>query len=241
MKKQFQIIYEDDDIVVVDKSPFLLTIPDRYAPEKLNLYTWLNDHYGKIYIVHRLDRETSGILVFAKNEEVHKHLSQQFEDRTVRKVYYVLVEGNVHQECGIIDKPLGPHPQHPDKMTVVKKGKPSVTEYRVAEHFKNYTLLEAEIKTGRTHQIRVHFQAIGYPLATDALYGRKAAFYLSDVKQQKYQIGKNKEERPLMHRTSLHAWKLTFQHPASGETVGFQAPLPKDFGAVVQQLRKWGK
>ncbi|MEK7255426.1 MAG: RluA family pseudouridine synthase [Bacteroidota bacterium] len=241
MKHSFEIIYEDDDFVIVNKAPFVLTIPDRFAPEKFNLFHWLNDHYGRVFVVHRLDKETSGILIFAKNEEAHRSLSLQFEGREVDKFYYVLVEGRVHEEEGVIDKPIAPHPAHPDKMIISAHGKPSVTHYKVLEYFKNYTFLEANIKTGRTHQIRVHFQALGYPLAVDALYGRKEKFLLSDVKGRKFKLGKEQEEQPLMVRSSLHAGRLYFQHPRTGEAMTFEAPLPRDFAAVMAQLRKWGK
>jgi len=242
MKQQYGIIYEDEDLVVVNKPPFLLTIPDRFSTAKPNLYHQLGEQYGKIFTVHRLDRETSGILVFAKNEEVHRELSRQFQERSVQKIYYALVEGVMHQEEGVIDKALVEHPAEPGKMIVAQRGKRSITHFKVQEHFKNYTLVEADIKTGRMHQIRVHFQAIGYPLAVDALYGRKTAFNLSDVKLSKYRTGKfQEEERPLMARTSLHAGRLTFTHPRSAQPVTFEAALPKDFGAVVNQLRKWGK
>ncbi len=241
MKTQIEIIYEDEDVVVVNKPPLVLTIPDRYAPEKFNLVHWLNERYGNIFVVHRLDKETSGILIFARNEAAHKALSQQFEERTVEKIYFTLVEGKVHEEEGIIDKPIAPHPVHPEKMIIAAHGKPSVTHYKAVEYFKNYTFVEANIKTGRTHQIRVHFQSLGYPLAVDALYGRKEAFMLSDVKLGKYKLGKGQTEHPLMTRSSLHAGRLTFKHPSTGEIMSFEAPLPKDFAAVMQQLRKWGK
>jgi 23S rRNA pseudouridine955/2504/2580 synthase/23S rRNA pseudouridine1911/1915/1917 synthase len=219
----------------------LLTIPDRFAPEKPNLYHILQQHIGEIFVVHRLDKETSGILVFAKNEAAHKELSRQFQERTTEKIYYALLDGTLHQEEGVIEKAIAPHPAHPDRMVVAKKGKASITHYKVVELFKNFTLVEANIKTGRTHQIRVHFQSIGYPLAVDVLYGRREAFLLSDVKLKKFRLGKEEEERPMMSRSSLHAAKLTFQHPSSGEPMTFEAPLPKDFSAVLNQLRKWGK
>ena len=241
MKQQFEIIYEDEDLVVVNKPPFLLTIPDRFSSDKPNLYHQLGERYGKIYTVHRLDRETSGILVFAKTEEAHRDFSRQFQERTVEKIYFALVEGVMHQEEGVIDKALTEHPTEPGKMIVAQRGKRSITHFKVREHFKNYTLAEADIKTGRMHQIRVHFQSIGYPLAIDSLYGRKTEFKLSDVKMVKYRMGKfQEEERPLMTRTSLHAGRLTFTHPRTGERLTFEAELPKDFGAVVKQLRKWG-
>ena len=187
MKYRSKIIHEDNEIVLMDKASGALTIPDRFKPELFNLYNWLGKKYGKIFTVHRLDRETSGLLVFAKTEKAHKHLSQQFEERSVEKIYQVLVDGVMHETEGEIDKPIGKHPAKSGRMIVSAKGKPSLTLFRVTERFKNYSLVEANIKTGRTHQIRVHFKSIGYPLAVDADYGRSEAFYLSKVKR-KYKI-----------------------------------------------------
>ncbi len=240
MKYRSKIIYEDDAVVLMDKASGALTIPDRFKPELFNLYNWLNKKYGKVFVVHRLDRETSGLLVFAKTEEAHKNLSRQFEDRTVEKIYQVLVEGVMHEMEGEIDKPIAKHPSKSGRMITSAKGKPSLTLFKVIEHFKNFTHLEADIKTGRTHQIRVHFKSIGYPLAVDSEYGRNDAFYLSKIKR-KYNFGKDQEERPLMSRTTLHATKLVFDHPVTGERMAFETELPKDFGAVLKQLKKWGK
>ncbi|MCB0573803.1 MAG: RluA family pseudouridine synthase, partial [Saprospiraceae bacterium] len=168
-------------------------------------------------------------------------LSMQFEHHTADKFYFALLDGVLHHDEGEIDKPIGEHPGTPGKMTVTNSGKPSLTFYRVAERFKRFTLAEALIKTGRTHQIRVHFQSIGYPLAIDALYGRRAAFLLSEIKGKTYKSGKfSEEERPLMSRTSLHAARLRIDHPASNERLEFKSELPKDFAAVLNQLRKWG-
>lgn len=239
MKSKLEILFEDEAIVVINKPPGLLSIPDRYSPEKANLYSLLNEKYGKIFTVHRLDKETSGILVFARTEEVHKHLSNQFEHRTVEKIYLALVEGRIHKESGTIDKPISNSLTTPGKMVIHTRGKSSLTHYKVKEYFNHYTLLEAEIKTGRTHQIRVHFESIGYPLAIDAIYGRKDAFFLSDLKLRKYRLGKGQEERPLMKRNSLHAFRLSLEHPVKNELVQFEAPVPKDFNAVLKQLRKW--
>ncbi len=241
MIRKPEIIFDDDDLVVVNKASEMLTIPDRYAPGKFNLMTWLTGRFDKIFVVHRLDKETSGILVFAKNEAAHKILSQQFEERTVEKFYLALLEGVLHLDEGVIDKPIAPNQHHPERMVIANRGKASLTLYRVVERFRNYTLAEANIKTGRTHQIRVHFQSIGYPLAVDAIYGRKAAFYLSTVKQKNFRIGKEQDERPLMSRSTLHAARLSFDHPGTGQRMNFEAALPKDFAAVVKQLRKWGK
>jgi 23S rRNA pseudouridine1911/1915/1917 synthase len=238
---KLDIIYEDDHIVLVHKPAGVLTIPDRFDSTKDNMLGLLQRRYERILTVHRLDRETSGLLLFARTEAAHRNLSIQFEKHTVDKFYYALLDGALHHDEGEIDKPIGDHPAVAGKMAVVAWGKPSLTFYRVIERFKRFTLAEAQLKTGRTHQVRVHFASIGYPLAVDPLYGRRPAFYLSEVKGKAYKSGKfSEEERPLLGRTSLHAHRLRFDHPATGERMEFSAPLPKDFQAVLTQLRKWG-
>lgn len=235
------IIFEDDHIIVASKPAQLLSIPDRFDATKPSLSAELTQIYGKIFIVHRLDRETSGIIVFAKTEEAHRHLSLQFENHETQKIYLALLDGVMHQDEGSIDRPIAEHPTIPGKMTIAKKGKESLTLFKVIERFKHFTLVEADIRTGRTHQIRVHFQSLGYPLAVDVLYGRRDALFGRDIKN-KFKVGKfTEEELPLMKRTTLHAFKLTFKHPLSNETVSFESELPKDFRALLNQLRKWGK
>lgn len=241
MKTKIQILFEDKDILVVNKPAPLLSIPDRYNSDKFNLHAYLEAKFGESFIVHRLDKETSGVIVFARNGAAHKSLSEQFEKRKVRKKYLALVEGHPNSEEGNIDKPIAPSQGGVHKMTIAKKGKPSLSHYKTLEKFKKYSLLEVEIFTGRTHQIRVHLEAIGNPLAVDKLYGRNEAFYLSQIKLKKYKLGKNQEERPLMTRNSLHSSQLSFNHPSSREQLLFEADLPKDFQAVINQLRKWGK
>jgi 23S rRNA pseudouridine955/2504/2580 synthase/23S rRNA pseudouridine1911/1915/1917 synthase len=242
MKTNIDVIYEDEFLLIVNKPADLLTIPDRFDATKPNLIHFLSDHYKeKIWIVHRLDRETSGILCFAKTEEAHRHLSQQFFNRTVDKIYLALVDGKPNPSQGTIDAPIGEHPTLPGRMTVIRTGKKAVTDYKILEVFKAFSLVEANIRTGRTHQIRVHFKHLGHPLAVDALYGKRDAFFLSEVKNRKYQLGKEQEERPLMARTTLHAHQLTLEHLHTGERATFTAPLPKDFQAVVNQLTKWGR
>ncbi len=236
----YTILHEDEQMLIVNKPPGLLTIPDRTGGKE-SLLGLLEHRFGKVFVVHRLDRETSGVLCFARSGEAHRHLSMQFEHHTSDKFYLALVDGVLHHDEGEIDKPIGEHPTIPGKMTVANSGRPSLTFYRVAERFKRFTLAEVLIKTGRTHQIRVHFQSIGYPLAVDALYGRRPALYLSEIKGKAYKSGKySEEERPLMDRTSLHAARLRIDHPVTGERMEFKAELPKDFAAVLNQLRKWG-
>ncbi len=242
MKTQkIEIIYEDESIVIVNKPPVFLTVPDRFAHKLPNLYTFLKKKYGEIFIVHRLDKETSGIICFAKTSESHKDLCRQFEHRETDKVYLTLVEGTLSNKTGVIDRALAKNEFLPGQMVVAKKGKPSRTEYKVVEEFQRYSLIEANIKTGRQHQIRVHFKYIGHPLAVDSLYNnKKTGIHLSEIKRKYTTSGRGKEERPLMSRTALHAHRLTLRHPETGEVMSFEAGLPKDFNAVVKQLRKWG-
>ena len=241
MKNNPTIIFQDDDIVIVNKPPNYLSIPDRFTPSKPNLVSFLNQKFEKVFIVHRLDKETSGIICFALNEEAHRNLSLQFEKRTTEKIYLALVNGNIHNDEGIIDKPIAKHSVVAGKMIVASRGKPSVTHYKVVERFRNYSLLEMNIKTGRMHQIRVHLQSESYPLAVDSMYGGEDSFLLSKVKMRRYKSGKENEERPLMSRCTLHSFRLSLDHPTSQERVSFEAELPKDFNAVIKQLRKWGK
>lgn len=234
---KINILHQDEQILVVEKPAGILTIPDR-AGSQDTLLGWLRDHFGEVLTVHRLDRETSGILIFGRTEAAHRHLSIQFEKHTADKFYLTLLDGVLHHDEGEINKPIGEHPTLPGKMTVINSGKPSLTFYRVLERFKNFTWAEALIKTGRTHQIRVHFKHIGYPLAVDSLYGKREAFFLSEIKG-KYKIGKfTEEERPMLSRTSLHAHRLRIQHPTTGETLEFQTEIPKDMAATLSQLRK---
>ncbi len=241
-KQTFDVLFEDDHLVLVNKPPLLLTIPDRFTPEKPNLYHLLQEHYGKIFIVHRLDRETSGILCFAKTEEAHKDLSRQFEQRTVEKIYLALCEGVFLEQEGRIDLGIAPHPTVSGKMITSNKGKSALTTYKVLDTFRTFTLVEAEIHTGRTHQIRVHLKSIGHPLAVDPIYNpQRQALYLSEFKRKKFNLSKDEEERPLLARTSLHAHQLTFDHPHTRERTSQMAPLPKDMAASLKQLEKWGR
>ncbi len=233
------ILYEDEDLLVVNKPPLMLTLPDRYAPEKFNLLHYLSTRYGKVFVVHRLDKETSGVLCFARNPDAHRHLSLQFERRQVRKIYHTVVEGELPEPEGTINKPIAEHSGGRARMIISAKGKPSVTTYRVLEQFRNFALVEAQIETGRTHQIRVHFQSQGFPLAVDALYGRRAAIYAREIKTRNFNPSGREKQRPLMERSALHAFRLELQHPRTEQPMKFEAPWPKDFKALVQQLRKW--
>lgn len=232
------VLHEDADVLVVNKPAGVLSTPDRHDPAKPNVVSYLRGRYGEVMTVHRLDRDTSGVLVFARHPAAHRDLSLQFQNRTVQKHYQTLVAGQVADEAGLIDKPIATHPHIKGKMIVARKGKASQTRYVVEERFRRFTWLDVELLTGRTHQIRVHFLSQGYPLAVDPLYGKRTQLTLSDIKPG-YRAPREVEERPLLGRLSLHAARLAFHHPGSRERLTFTAPLPKDLRALLQQLRKW--
>jgi 23S rRNA pseudouridine955/2504/2580 synthase/23S rRNA pseudouridine1911/1915/1917 synthase len=236
---KIDILLEEDDFVVVNKPSGLLTIPDRYNPSLPSLLEWMKGRYDDIFTVHRLDRDTSGALLFARNENSHRYFSGLFESRDVQNFYYALVNGRLPEKEGTIETALAEHPARKGKMIVSKSGKTAVTCYEVMEDFSLYAWLKVQILTGRTHQIRVHMQSIGHPLVMDELYGTAKPLFLSDLKR-KYHMGKyQEEERPLLNRLALHAAILSFPLP-TGEAFTIEAPLPRDLHAALQQLRKHG-
>ena len=238
MKIDDLIIYEDENLVAVNKPSGLLTIPDREGVNGLR--NLLQHKYGTIFTVHRLDKDTSGLVIFAKNEEAHRHLSMQFENRETKKIYNGLVLGNPAQKSGVINEPIAEHPVKKGMMCVYKKGKESITEYEVVETFRLYSWMQFRILTGRTHQIRVHMKHLGHPIVSDAMYGDGKPVFISSLKK-KFNLAKEaEEERPLLNRMALHAAQLSF-NGLNNETVSLEAPLPKDLKAVLNQLNKWKK
>jgi len=236
---QIEKLYEDDDVIIVNKPSGLLVIPDRHDTHIPSLNKILEANTGKqIWVVHRLDRDTSGVICFAKNEEMHRYMSLLFQEREVAKYYIGLVNGLVVPAEGRIEHAIAEHPAIKGKMIVSKKGKASVTEYKVLEQWPLYSLVQFRIYTGRTHQVRVHMQSLGHALVCDELYGDGKPFFLSQIKR-KYKLSENEEEeRPLIQRVALHAWKLEFKK-ADGTEIKAEAPLPKDIAATVKQLNKW--
>jgi 23S rRNA pseudouridine1911/1915/1917 synthase len=259
---KLDILWTSGRIVAVDKPAGLATIPGRgerdSVLERLAAQMEL-PHTGtadpRLRVVHRLDKETSGVLIFATDVAAQRHLSHQFQNNTAEKEYLAIVAGRPSASEGEIDAPLAAHPADPQRMTVFKHGRPARTLWRVEEQFRGFALLRVWPKTGKTHQIRVHLQSIGLPLAIDPLYnpprndGRRrrderhadtaGGLYLSQLKRD-YRRSRGEEERPLIDRLTLHAERLSFRD-MEGELVSVTAPLPRNFRAALNQLRRWAK
>lgn len=235
-----EILYEDEDFIIANKPAGVLVIPDRFDSAQPSLNKLLEAKYGHhIYVVHRLDRGTSGVICFARNEQAHKYISALFQAHNVEKYYTGLVTGRMLQQEGTIESAIAEHPVQKGKMVVTKKGKASRTDFKVLQQWPLYSLVQFRIHTGRTHQIRVHMQSIGHPIACDELYGDGKPFLLSAIKK-KYNAPAFEEEKPLMNRLALHASRLVFK-TAAGNEIAVDAPLPKDIAACVNQLNKWAK
>lgn len=237
MKNTPEVIFYDDDILVVNKPSGITVIPDRIHTERETLQNVFEKDFGKLFIVHRIDRGTSGILCFARNEAAHRHLSLQFQNHEVKKKYLAFVSGRMKSASGEIDLPIAESKTKPGTMLINKRGKNALTLYEVEEQFKHAALLKVEIKTGRTHQIRVHLAYMGNPLLVDELYASTEAFYFSKLKKNYKASGE--AERPTISRLTLHAFELTFTHPARGTEITLRAPLPKDMETLLKLLRKY--
>lgn len=230
------IVFENDDFIALNKPSGLLSIPDREGKE-ISLKALLKEKYGTIYTVHRLDKDTSGLIVFAKNESSHRHLSLQFEERQTLKIYRGLVLGSLPQSSGSIDAPIAEHPAQNGTMIVHRNGKEALTDYEVLEDFGIYSYLQFRIHTGRTHQIRVHMKNTGHPIVADPLYGDGKPVLVSALKSR-FKLSRDaEEERPILDRLALHAYQLSFTG-IDGKKVELEAPLPKDLRATLQQLEK---
>ncbi len=220
------ILYEDEDVIAIDKPAGMVVHPaaGHAAGTLVNAILY---HFpdiegvgegGRPGIVHRLDKDTSGIILVAKNPRAHRYLQAQFKARTVEKTYLALVHGHVSPKEGLIDAPIGRHPRHRQRMAVTPadKGREAQTEYKVLAFYGPTTLVEAHPLTGRTHQIRVHFASIGHPVVGDPLYGRKDAYGLG--------------------RHFLHAHRLRFRRPSDEAIIELESPLPPELAALLKRL-----
>jgi len=238
VKKTLPILFEDDDYIFLNKPPGLLVIPDRFDQDAPNLLEMLKKIFGQIFVVHRIDKPTSGVIVFAKNTDAHRELNIQFEQHLVRKTYWALVCGKLSEKEGTIDKPIAENASRAGTVKIDASGKPSQTGYHVLEELGQYSLVEVVPRSGRTHQIRIHFKSVGHPLAIDELYGNAHGIFLSQFKKN-YRLKEDETERPLMNRLTLHAFELQFTHFRNHEPIVIQALLPKDFSGLLNQLRKY--
>ncbi|HJJ06390.1 MAG TPA: RluA family pseudouridine synthase [Clostridiaceae bacterium] len=223
-----EIVYEDNDIIVVNKPKGLVVHPAVGNPDGTLVNAIMNickDSLSGIGgevrpgIVHRLDKDTTGLLIVAKNDKAHIKLSEQIKNREVKKIYIALVRGNIPENEATINMPIGRSTKDRKKMAVVKNGKEAVTHFKVIDRFKNYTLLEIKIDTGRTHQIRVHMAEIGYPVVGDMVYSN----------------GKNEFG---VEGQMLHAKSLDFKHPITGKNMHLEAELPKYFKDIIDKLKQ---
>ena len=224
------IVYEDGDLIVLNKPKGLVVHPavGHWSGTLVNaLLHHCRDSLSGINgalrpgIVHRIDKDTSGLLVVAKNDFAHQSLAAQLQDHSLARVYVCLVTGGMRADSGTVDAPIGRHPTDRKRMAVVADGRSAVTHWQVLERFSGYTLLECRLETGRTHQIRVHMAHIGHPIVGDLVYGRK-----------KPELGQDTQ--------CLHARAITFRHPRSGETVTLTCPLPPYLEALLRRLRAKG-
>ncbi len=228
------ILYEDDDLLVLNKAPGLVVHPSAGHEEHTLVNALLHHCRGKLSgvggvmrpgIVHRLDKETSGCLVVAKNDEAHVGLSAQFAERTMEKVYLAIVCGEMARDSGEIRAAIGRHPNHRKRMAVTEgSGREAWTTYRVVQRLRGATLAQAVLHTGRTHQIRAHFQHLGHPLVGDLTYGKRQNTRLKELAGYS------------APRVMLHAQHLGFAHPRTGKSLHCEAPLPEDFRQALERL-----
>ena len=223
-----EVLYEDNDIIVVNKPKGLVVHPANGNPDGTLVNALMKICKGTLSgiggeirpgIVHRLDKDTSGVLIVAKNDKAHLALCKQIKNREVKKTYLALTRGIIKENEATINMPIGRSTTDRKKMAVVKTGKEAITHFKVLERFKENTLLEINLETGRTHQIRVHLSQIGYPIVGDMVYSN----------------GKNKFG---VQGQMLHAWKIKFMHPITGKEMEIEAPLPPYFKDVLEKLKE---
>ena len=225
------VVYEDSDVIVVNKPKGLVVHPAPGHPDG-TLVNALLHHCGDSLsgiggelrpgIVHRIDRDTSGLIIAAKNDFAHQKLAAQLQDHTLARIYRCIVTGNLREDAGTVNAPIGRHPVDRKKMAVVSNGRPAVTHWTVLERFPGFTYVECRLETGRTHQIRVHMAHIGHPILGDTVYG-------------------NKKPVPGLQGQCLHAVGLRFHHPRTGEMVELFCGLPEEFQTQLQKCRARGK
>ena len=234
------ILFEDENILAFDKPSGLLVAPDRWEKERENLMDLIHQHLNPSFFnVHRLDAETSGVLLCAKTKPALDELSRQFENQKVEKQYLALVQGGLDDVEVRVQRSIGEDLRTPGKMRLSNQnGKPADTLFKEITRWRGYSLVEANPKTGRTHQIRVHLAFLSSPVLADRLYGSAEGLMLSTIKRA-YKPKEKQLERPLIGRLALHAQRLTFAHPVSGTQISIESPLPHDFEVAIKYLKRF--
>ena len=223
------ILYEDQDYILINKPPFVSTLEDRNEPQ--NILALAKEYISDAQVCHRLDKDTSGVLATAKNPEAYRHLSMQFESRTVKKIYHAIADGIHNFQNELVDAPI--LKQNDGTVKISRQGKEAQTYFTTLEVFKYHTLVECGPITGRTHQIRIHLSLLNAPITGDEMYGGKP-FFVSSVKRG-FKLEKNTDEQPLIKRMALHAFSLEFIGLNGGKML-INAPYPRDFKALLKQL-----
>ena len=238
------VVYEDDTFVVVNKPPGMVTHPAKgnWSGTLVNALQFHFDTLSTVAgenrpgIVHRLDRDTSGLLIVAKDDKAHRLIAAQFEGRTIRKEYLAIVKGEPSRDSDYIEKPIGPHPTDREKMAIrlpEDGGKEAVTFYEVMERLRGYALVRCMPKTGRTHQIRIHMAHIGHPIVADKMYSGRSRLTIGDL----FGHDHAEADRPLVERQALHAHRLEFDHPGTGQRLKLEAPIPADIAETIAAAR----
>lgn len=241
------ILYEDEWLTVVDKPPGLVTHPAKghWSGTLVNALQFHFDTLSTVSgeqrpgVVHRLDRDTSGLMIVAKEDSAHRLLARQFEQRTIQKEYLAIVQGEIERDSDYIEKFIGPHPTHREKTAIRRAedgGKPASTYYETIERFRGFSLVRCLPRTGRTHQIRVHMLYIGYPIVADKLYSGRDRLTLADVSGRPAD-----SEITLIDRQALHARRIRFEHPVTNAPLDFTSPVPEDMNSVIAALRDRGR
>jgi RluA family pseudouridine synthase len=235
------VLYEDEALIAFDKPSGLLSAPDRWDKSLPSLTALVHELLSADFQnAHRLDRDASGVILFARTAEALRAVREQFDSQQVRKVYLALVSPAPREARGEVAAPLAPDPRRPGRMRISREGKLSCTSYEVLEGFRgDWALVQAEPRTGRTHQVRVHLAQAGCPVVGDAFYGDGRLLFLSRIKPG-YNPGRD-PERPLMGRLALHARRLALRHPLRDAEVLIESPLPHDFEIALKYLRRFAR
>ncbi len=239
-KNNLEILFEDEYLVAVNKMAEMLTIPDRYNLKIPNLQNILSKRHDEIFTIHRLDKGTSGVVLFAKDADTHKAMNKIFQEQEIEKIYDAVVDGYFSEEPIEIDIPLMSDPNRKGRTIPSARGKQSLTKAKLLRQYRHCAMIKCSLVSGRHHQLRVHLSTIGTPLLVDPFYGKRSKFFVSEIKK-KFNLKKRTEELPLISRQTMHALSLKFTHPHSSQEMLIEAPYPKDFRALANVIENHDK